>query len=44
MEKVIVLGATGNIGTAVIKNLQNKNIEVFAGVKSENDFDKVSQF
>ncbi len=44
MEKVIVLGATGNIGTAVIKNLQNKNIEVFAGVQSEKDFEKVSQF
>ena len=44
MEKVIVLGATGNIGTAVIKNLQNRNIEVFAGVQSEKDFDKVLQF
>jgi uncharacterized protein YbjT (DUF2867 family) len=44
MEKVIILGATGNIGTAVIKNLQNKNIEVFAGVQSEKDFEKVSQF
>ncbi len=44
MEKVIILGATGTIGTAVIKNLQNRNIEVFAGVQSENDFDKVSQF
>ena len=44
MEKVIILGATGNIGTAVIKNLQNKNVAVFAGVQSEKDFDKVSQF
>jgi uncharacterized protein YbjT (DUF2867 family) len=44
MEKVIVLGATGNIGTAVIKHLQNKNVEVFAGVQSEKDFEKVSQF
>jgi uncharacterized protein YbjT (DUF2867 family) len=44
MEKVIVLGATGNIGTAVIKNLRNKNVEVFAGVQSENDFEKVSLF
>jgi uncharacterized protein YbjT (DUF2867 family) len=43
MEKVIILGATGNIGTAVIKNLQNKNLEVFAGVQSEKDFDKVAQ-
>jgi uncharacterized protein YbjT (DUF2867 family) len=44
MEKVVILGATGNIGTAVIKNLQNKKIEVFAGVQSEKDFEKVSQF
>jgi uncharacterized protein YbjT (DUF2867 family) len=44
MGKVIVLGATGTIGTAVIKNLQNKNVEVFAGVQSEKDFEKVSQF
>lgn len=44
MEKVIVLGATGNIGTAVIKNLQNRNVEVFAGVQSENDFEKLNKF
>ena len=44
MEQVIVLGATGNIGTAVLKNLQNRNVEVFAGVQSEKDFEKVSQF
>ncbi len=44
MENVIVLGATGNIGTAVLKNLQNRNVEVFAGVQSEKDFEKVSQF
>jgi uncharacterized protein YbjT (DUF2867 family) len=44
MEKIIVLGATGNIGTAVLKNLHHKNIEVFAGVQSEKDFEKVTQF
>jgi uncharacterized protein YbjT (DUF2867 family) len=44
MEKIIVLGATGNIGTAVLKNLQNKNVDVFAGVQSEKDFDKVAQY
>jgi uncharacterized protein YbjT (DUF2867 family) len=44
LEQVIVLGATGNIGTAVLKNLQNRNVEVFAGVQSEKDFEKVSQF
>ncbi|NVO12312.1 MAG: NmrA family NAD(P)-binding protein [Bacteroidales bacterium] len=43
MEKVIVLGATGNIGTAVIKNLQNKNVLVFAGIRSEKKFSKVSE-
>jgi uncharacterized protein YbjT (DUF2867 family) len=41
MEKIIVLGATGNIGTAVLQNLQNRNVEVFAGVRSESGFDKV---
>ncbi|MFY7733575.1 MAG: NmrA family NAD(P)-binding protein [Bacteroidia bacterium] len=44
MENVIVLGATGNIGTAVLRNLQNRSVEVFAGVRSEKDFEKVSQF
>jgi uncharacterized protein YbjT (DUF2867 family) len=44
MEKIIVLGATGNIGTAVLKNLQKRNVDVFAGVQSEKDFEKVSQF
>ncbi len=44
MEKVIILGATGNIGTAVLKNLQGSNVEVFAGVQAEKDFGKVSQF
>lgn len=44
MEKIIVLGATGNIGLAVLKNLQNRNVEVFAGVQSEKDFEKISAF
>jgi uncharacterized protein YbjT (DUF2867 family) len=44
MEKIIVLGATGNIGTAVIKNLQNRNALIFAAVQSEKDFEKVSQY
>jgi uncharacterized protein YbjT (DUF2867 family) len=44
MEKILVLGATGNIGQAVLKKLQNKEVEVFASVQSEKDFDKVSQF
>lgn len=44
MEQIIVLGATGNVGTAVLKNLQNRNVQVFAGVHSEKGFEKVSQF
>ena len=44
MEKVLVLGATGNIGKAVLKNLQNKNLEVFAAVQSEKDFETVAAF
>lgn len=44
MEKIIVLGATGNIGTAVLKNLQNKSVTVFAGVQSEKDIGKVAQY
>lgn len=43
MEQVIVLGATGNIGTAVLRNLHNRNVEVFAGVQTQNDFGKVNQ-
>jgi uncharacterized protein YbjT (DUF2867 family) len=44
MEQIIVLGATGNIGTAVLRNLQGKEANVFAGVQSEKDFDKVAQW
>jgi uncharacterized protein YbjT (DUF2867 family) len=44
MEKIIILGATGNVGTAVLKNLAGKNVEVFAGVRNEKDFEKVSQW
>ncbi len=44
MEKLIVLGATGTIGKAVLKNLQNKNADVFASVQSEKNFEKISQF
>ena len=44
MEKVMILGATGNIGTAVLKNLAGKSAEVFAGVQAEKDFEKVAQY
>ncbi|KXX67082.1 NAD(P)H-binding protein [Flammeovirga sp. SJP92] len=44
MEKIIVLGATGNIGQAVLQHLQDSNVEVFAGVRKEADFDKVNRY
>jgi uncharacterized protein YbjT (DUF2867 family) len=44
MEKIIILGATGTIGTAVLKNLVGKNVDVFAGVQSEKNADKVAQY
>lgn len=44
MEKIIVLGATGNIGKAVLHQLQGRGAEVFAGVQSPADFEKVSAF
>lgn len=42
MEKILVLGSTGNIGKAVLQALQKKQLQVFAGVKSEEDFALVS--
>lgn len=44
MEKIVILGSTGNIGQVVLKNLQDKNVEVFAGVRNEKDFEKVSKY
>ena len=41
MEKIIILGAGGNIGSAVLKALQGKNAEVFGGEFSEKLFDKI---
>ena len=41
MEKIIVLGSTGNIGNAVLHHLEKRNVEVYAGVRSETDFNKV---
>ena len=41
MEKIIVLGATGNIGKAVLQNLRNQDVEVYAAVRSESDFGRV---
>ena len=44
MEKIIILGATGNIGSAVLKNLQHRNVEVYAGIRYEKDKEKVQQY
>jgi len=37
MEKIIVLGATGNIGTEVLKSLQPTGAEVYAGIRTASD-------
>ncbi|MFN9800225.1 MAG: SDR family oxidoreductase [Bacteroidota bacterium] len=44
MEKIMVLGATGNIGTAVLKGLQGKNALVYAGIRSDVDSGKVNTY
>ncbi len=44
MENILVIGSTGTIGSAVLKNLQNKNVNVFAGVHSEKDIPKVEPY
>ncbi|OSY88293.1 hypothetical protein WH52_05840 [Tenacibaculum holothuriorum] len=44
MENIIVLGATGNIGLAVVQQLANKSVNVFAGIRNEKDIEKVEQF
>lgn len=39
MKKILITGATGNVGAAVIKNLKLKsgNFEIIAGLKNEQD-------
>jgi len=44
MEKIIILGAGGNIGSAVLKALQGKQVEVFGGEFSEKLFGKIESF
>jgi uncharacterized protein YbjT (DUF2867 family) len=44
MEQIFILGATGNIGTEVLRALKSKSVKVFAGVQSESKFDKVLEF
>jgi uncharacterized protein YbjT (DUF2867 family) len=34
MGKILITGATGNIGSPLVENLQQKNLEVIAGVSS----------
>ena len=43
MNKIIVLGATGNIGLAVLNSLKESNVEVYGGVRNTNDFDLIRQ-
>lgn len=36
MEKILVIGATGNIGWPLIENLSTKEVEIIAGVRNPN--------
>lgn len=36
MEKILVIGATGNIGWPLIENLSTKEVEIIAGVRHPN--------
>lgn len=42
MTKVLITGATGNVGTEVIKSLQNidHNLDIYAGVRNVNEDSK----
>ncbi|CAM1341555.1 SDR family oxidoreductase [Tenacibaculum amylolyticum] len=42
MENILILGATGNIGLALLQKLQGRGVQVFAGVRNENDFDTIT--
>lgn len=47
MEKLLITGATGNVGIEVIKSLQKieHNLDIFAGVRDlEKDNEKLSEF
>jgi len=41
MEKIIVLGAAGNIGSVVLQHLQSRDAAVYAGVLHSEDIAKV---
>lgn len=42
MKKVLVLGATGNIGIALLEKLKSKNVDVFASYRNETDAEKLT--
>lgn len=44
--KILITGATGNIGTQVIRFLveQNTNYEIVAGIRNEKDADSLSEY
>ena len=44
MEKIIVLGSTGNIGKAVLKYLKGKNVDVYAGIQSDEHSDLINRY
>jgi uncharacterized protein YbjT (DUF2867 family) len=44
VENILVIGSTGTIGSAVLKNLKNKNVKVFAAVRSDKDIPKVEAY
>lgn len=43
MEKILILGATGNIGLAVLKQLKEKQVTVIAGVRNHKHFNTIEQ-
>jgi uncharacterized protein YbjT (DUF2867 family) len=44
MENILIIGSTGTIGTAVLKHLQNRDVRVFAAIRSEKDTRKVKEY
>ncbi len=43
MKKVLITGASTGIGLACAEYLANKNIQVFAGVRKDSDFERVNK-
>ncbi|GAB4395627.1 MAG: NAD-dependent epimerase/dehydratase family protein [Microscillaceae bacterium] len=44
MEKILILGASGNIGRAVLSHLSPDKAEIYAGLISEEEIPKISSF